>query len=100
MMTVLRRLWRGEIPLKQAFWTWTVVGALIVNGTATLGFLLLIMAEQPLAALIVNYAVSVPYNIIAGVGVWRAAARYTGDPQWAGLARIVSIAALVVLSLA
>jgi hypothetical protein len=36
---------------------------------------------------------------MVGVGVWRAAAGYTGDPQWATLARIVSVAALLVLSI-
>jgi hypothetical protein len=100
VISALRRLWRGELPLTQAFWSWTVIGALLVNATTTLAFLLLIMADWPIAALIANFTISVPYNIVAGVGVWRAAARYTGDPQWAMLARIVSIAGLVVLSVA
>jgi hypothetical protein len=99
-MTALRRLWRGEIPLAQAFWTWTAIGALLLNASTTLAFLLLIMAEWPLTALVANYAISVPYNIVAGVGVWRAAGRYAGNPQWATLARIASTAGLVVLSLA
>jgi hypothetical protein len=98
-MTALRRLWYGEVPLAQAFWSWAVIGALIVNGATTLAFLLLIMAERPFAALIAGYAISVPYNIVVAVGVWRAAARYTGDPQWATLARIASLAGFVLLSL-
>jgi hypothetical protein len=51
------------------------------------------------SALIAGYAVSVPYNFVAGVGVWRAAACYNGDPKWAALARVVSVAGLTVLSL-
>lgn len=98
-MRTLRLLWRGELPLAQAFWTWAVVVALIVNGVTTLAFLLLILAGQPVAALLVGYPIPVAYNIVAGVGVWRAAARYSGDPQWAMLARIASFAGLLVLSL-
>ena len=99
-MTALRRLWHGELPLVKAFWTWGVTGALIVNGSTTLAFLLLIMAERPFAAFIAGYAVSVPYNVVVGIGIWRAAARYTGNPQWATLARIASLAGLIVLSVA
>src|SRR5688572_2762608 len=76
-MTALRCLWRGEVPLAQAFWNWAVIGALIVNGATTLAFLILIMVERPFAALIAGYAISVPYNILVAVGVWRAAGRYS-----------------------
>ena len=98
-MSSLRRLWRGEVPLATAFWDWAVIGALIVNGATTLAFLLLIMMDRPIFAVLAGYAISVPYNFVVGVGVWRAAARYTGDPQVATLARIASIAGLVVLSI-
>lgn len=87
------------MPLAQAFWNWAVIGALVVNGATTLAFLTLIMAQRPIMALIAGYAISVPYNIVAAVGVWRAAARYPGDAQWATLARIASLAILFVLSL-
>lgn len=97
-MRTLRLLWRGELPLQQAFWTWAVVVALIVNAVTSLAFLLLILADQPVAALLAGYPISVAYNIVAGVGVWRAAARYTGDPQWAMLARIASLVGLLGLS--
>jgi hypothetical protein len=47
----------------------------------------------------VGYALSVPYNILAGVGVWRSAARYDGPAAHAELARIVVVVVMLLLSL-
>jgi hypothetical protein len=99
MLSPLGRLWRGELPLADAFWTWAVLVALLVNGTTTAGFVALIMAGWPISALIVGYAFSVPYNVVAGVGVWRSAARYDGPSHWAMLARILAVIGLSLLSL-
>jgi hypothetical protein len=99
MLSPLGRLWRGELPLADAFWTWAVLVALLVNGATTAGFVALIMAGWPVAALIVGYAFSVPYNVVAGVGVWRSAARYDGPPYWAMLARVLAVLGLTLLSL-
>lgn len=97
-MNRVARLWRGELPLNETFWTWAVIGGIAVN-LVTSGLLLaLIAADRPVAALIVGYGPSVPYNILATVGVWRSAGRYTGDPRWAELARIVTLVGMVLLS--
>ena len=56
------------------------------------------MADRPIAAFILGYALSVPYNILVTVGVWRSAERYTGEHKWADLARIVTIADMIFLS--
>jgi len=56
------------------------------------------MADRPIAAFILGYALSVPYNILVTVGVWRSAERYTGERKWADLARIVTIAGMILLS--
>lgn len=56
------------------------------------------MADRPIAAFILSYALSVPYNILVTVGVWRSAERYTGERKWADLARIVTIADMIFLS--
>jgi hypothetical protein len=56
------------------------------------------MADRPIAAFILGYALSVPYNILVTVGVWRSAERYTGERRWADLARIVTIAGMILLS--
>jgi len=97
-VTTLRRLWRGELPLSDAFWNWAVIGGIVVNVLTTIMSLTLIMNGQALAAFIAGYAVSVPYNVVATVGVWRAAARYEGDRKWADLARIVTVVGMILLT--
>ncbi|PWS38612.1 hypothetical protein DFH01_04880 [Falsiroseomonas bella] len=98
-MRALPRLWRGELPLNEAFWTWAVGVGLVVNLSTTLGFLVLIAQDRPIAALGVGYLVSVPYNILAAVGVWRAAAHYEGPPALAQAARLAVVIGMTVLSL-
>ena len=73
-MKHLGRLWRGELPLESAFWNWAVLGGLIVNVVSSVLFLFLLTAEQPIVALLVGYGLSIPYNILATVGVWRSPA--------------------------
>ena len=41
---------------------------------------------------------SVPYNIVALVGVWRAADRYEGDQALADLLRIVTLVGMILLT--
>lgn len=98
-MRYLRRLWCGELPLANAFWNWALFGALAVNGTTTLLFLVLILNGYPLAALLAGYGVSVPYNIVVAVAVWRSAGYYDGDPRLRTLARAVTVAGMIVLSI-
>lgn len=97
-MTKLRALWSGNLPLGEAFWTYAVNIGLAVNVITTLLFLVLISWDRPLAALFVGYALSVPYNVVALVGVWRSAARYQGERIHADLARIVTLVGMVLLS--
>lgn len=94
----LLRLWRGELPLADAFWTWAVLVGLLVNITTSILYLWLIMAGQPVAVLVAVYVAPIPYNIVAGVGVWRSAGRPDADPRWAGPARLVAVLGLIVLS--
>jgi len=98
-MKKLVRLWKGELPLENAFWNWAVLGGLIVNASSSALFLILIADDRPVLALFFGYALSVPYNVIAAVGVWRAAGRYTGERKWADLARIVTLVGMILLSL-
>jgi hypothetical protein len=93
------RLWRGEVPLFNAFWDWALIGGLIVNVSTTIGFLALVMYDQPTAAAIVGYAFSVPYNIFITVAVWRSAARYEGEKRWATMARVATVIGMIILSL-
>ncbi len=97
-MTALGRLWRGELELATAFWNWAVFGGLIVNVSSSALFLFLIVNGRPISAILAGYAFSIPYNIIASIGVWRSAAHHPGDRNWANFARIVTIIGMVLLS--
>ena len=97
-MNGVRRLWRGELALADAFWIWAVLGGLAINVATSALLLILIMADRPVSAFIARYAPSVPYNVIVSVGVWRSAKRYAGERRWADLARIVTIIGMVLLS--
>jgi len=97
-MNALRRLWKGDLPLRQAFWNWAVAGGIAVNVLTSILFLALIMGDRIVAAFVVGYAFSLPYNIIATVGVWRSAARYEGERRWADLARIGTVVGMILLS--
>lgn len=98
-MENLKALWRGELSLSVAFWTWAVFGGLLVNLTTSILFLTLITLDRPLAALIAGYGLSLPYNLVAVVGVWRSAARYDGPVLHANLARAATVILLTILSL-
>jgi hypothetical protein len=78
VLTTLRALWSGELPLGEAFWTFAIGIGLLVNLITSVLLLTLISLDRPWAALLVGYAVPIPYNIVALVGVWRSAARYQG----------------------
>jgi hypothetical protein len=97
-MRAFRRFLAGELPLGEAFWTWAVGGGLLVNIATSLGFLALVAMGRPILALVVGYGCSVPYNIAAVMGVWRSADRHQGDPAFASVARWVTLAAAVLLS--
>ena len=98
-MRHLRRLWAGELELDNAFWNWAVIGGLIVNLSSSAAFVYLIMAGQPIAALIAGYALSLPYNALVTVGVWRSAERYKGERRFADMARAVTVIGMVLLSI-
>jgi hypothetical protein len=97
-MSNMRSLWRGELSLSDAFWNWAAFGGLVVNVVSSALFLLLVMSDYLILALIVGYAFSIPYNFMVSVGVWRSADRYSGDPRWAVLARIVTTVGMILLS--
>ena len=97
-MSRLRRLWRGDLALEDAFWNWAVIGGLIVNLTSSLVFLILIAEDRLIAAYLVGYGLSLPYNVLATVGVWRSAGRYEGDSRRAQFARAIVVIGMVILS--
>jgi hypothetical protein len=98
-MHAIRQVWRGEVSLAEAFWGWAVLGALLVNLFTSVLFLTLVSRDLTLLGFIAGYAISVPYNVLAAVGVWRAAARHPGDPAWAETARVIALVGLAVLTI-
>lgn len=99
MPSTLQRLWHGELPLGETFWSWAVLGGLLVNGATSGLFLALVAWDLPVLALVVGYGLSVPYNLFVMVAAWRAADRYAGDRALAETARIAALVGLVVLTL-
>jgi hypothetical protein len=98
-MTTAVALWSGDLDLNEAFWTWTVTVGLLVKIATSILFLVLILQDQPLAAVLVGYGLSVPYNTVATVGVWRSAAHYRGPSLHSDLARIASVLLIAALTL-
>jgi hypothetical protein len=93
------RLWRGEMTLADAFWTWAVAIGLIVNGGTSIACYALLVADRPIAALVIGYLLSVPFNVVATVGVLRSARRADADPALARVVQVVIIPVMVALSL-
>ena len=94
----LRRLWRGEVPLEAAFWRYAVVGGIAVNALTSVAFLVLITMDMAVAALVAGYGPSLPYNVLATVGVYRAAQRDDADPGQAQIFPLITVAGMVLLS--
>lgn len=97
-MKSLRALWRGEMPLADAFWIWTVTVGLAVNLVTSALFVALMTNDRVFEALVAGYVPSLPYNLVASVGLLRAAARYDGPALNADLARGAGLLLMAVLS--
>jgi hypothetical protein len=94
----LRRLWKGEVALDVAFWNYAVIGGIAVNLATSFSFLFFISLEMPVIAFIAGYGVSLPYNLIATIGVCRAAARADPASQKAKLYPLITLAGMLLLS--
>jgi len=97
-MEQVSALWRGKVALGEAFWTWAVFGGLMVNVSTSLLLLVLVMLDQLWLALIIGKGLSLPYNLVVVVGVWRAAAVYEGRGFHADLARGTVLVMMIILS--
>lgn len=92
-------LWRGEMNLQIAFWNWAVFGGVIINVVSSALFLLLVLNDLLIAAIIVGYGFSLPYNFLVCVGVWRSADRYTGDQRLAEIAKVITVIGMILFSI-
>jgi hypothetical protein len=90
--------WRGDVPLGRAFWLWGILGGGVVSLVTTVFALALLTTGVPalLAALV--FVLHIPWNLVVLVGVWRSAGRPEVGRDTASLARLVTLAWVVVLS--
>jgi hypothetical protein len=88
---LLRRLWAGEVPLAQVFWTYAMIGGSAFNLAATLAAMTLLAADAPEVTAIVAFALPIPYNLLMLIAVWQSARAYRGAHLWADLARLAII---------
>ena len=95
----LSLVWHGRLPLQKVFLEWAVLGGLVVNMVSSALFLVLVLNEYLIAAVIVGYGISIPYNFLVSVGVWRSAGRHDGDKHWAELARFATVIGMILLSI-
>ncbi len=98
-MNTLRNLWSGNLPLETAFWSYAVFGGVMVNALTSAGFMIFVAQDQHVAAIIVGYGLSLPYNLVVTVGVWRAAHRDQTDPRKSNLYRAFTVAGMLAVSL-
>jgi hypothetical protein len=90
-MATLLALWRGDLPLGQAFWEYAIAYGTIANVVATAAAIAAVVAGLPDAVGVGLFLLPVPYILTAVVGVWRSAQRYDGPPKLAFLAKVAVI---------
>jgi hypothetical protein len=78
-------LWKGNVPLGQAFWGYAIVYGTIANVVATAAAITAVAASLPDALAIGLFLVPIPYILTAVIGVVRSADRYQGPPMWASM---------------
>lgn len=91
MLSVVRRLWTGEVPLVRAFWDYGIIGGTALNALTTVSAMALLASEGLEAAALALFALPIPYNLLVVVAVWRSAKAYGGRPIWANTARIAIV---------
>ena len=98
-MIHLRRVWNGELNLEKVFWEWAVFGGITINAASSIGFLVLVLNDHLIAAIVVGYGLSLLYNLLVTVGVWRSAERFSGERRWADYAKAATIIGMTLLSI-
>lgn len=71
----LGRLWRGDLPLAEAFWTHAIAFVGLANLGATFATLVLLTAGVHPVIAVAVFLTPAPYGAVAVVGVWRSADR-------------------------
>ena len=94
-----KHLWKGDIPLRDAFWQYAVFYGLLVNVLTDVFFFALLLNDANAALLVLAFAIPIPYNIFVVVAVWRSAGHYPGPEKWIGVVRVGTVIWIVFLTL-
>ena len=97
---LVKCLWAGELPLRQAFWQYAVGYGLLINFVTSMAFLALIVRDANTALIALAFALPLPYNVLIPVAVWRSANCYPGPKKWADLASVGTVIWMIVLTIA
>ena len=100
MVTLIKSLWVGEVPLGQVFWWYAVVCGLLINLVTSILLLALFVNDAHITLLIGSFLLPIPYNLLVVAGVWRSANRYDGPKSQADLARIGCVVWVIALTAA
>lgn len=100
MKTLIKKLWDGEVPLGEAFWSYAIAYGLLLNVVTSFTFTMLLIHDGPAHLLILAFAAPLPYNLLAVVAVWRSADRYSGSRRRAELARFGTVFWMLALTAA
>ena len=84
----LTQLWLGQLPLQEAFWRYLITYDLILNLAATFTALSLFLTEAPVFLAAIVHFLPLPYSLFAGIGAWRSADRFEGNPNLANAAKL------------
>lgn len=71
-------LWKGEVPLADAFWWHAIIGVSLLNLVCTFARFLSIAEGGPLVLTLLLFVMPLPYGVLALVGVWRSSRRSFG----------------------
>ena len=86
-----RELWRGDLPLGQAFWEYSIAYGTIANLVATGTAIAAATLGLPDVIALCLFLSPLPYILADVVGVFRSATKYRGSPEWATMAKIAVI---------
>lgn len=90
-MQFFRDLWAGKINLVKAYWLFGVLpgAAFFIINTV------LLLMYGPLALVLINLLVEVPYFVLWSVGTWRSAVAYRNEKSkkvfWGYLVHVIIV---------
>lgn len=91
-MNLIKRLWRGEIPLWKTFWLYGVLLPIVVSILYPILLTIVVHFIFIYIAYIFTLGIlGLIYSVIIFVAIWGSAGKYEGDKIWAWLSKILVI---------